>query len=136
MAKMVLTASYLAINAVDISSYCSKIEITVNVEKKDVTTYASVGWKELLGGLKSGQLSFEAFNDFAAGALDSQLWALLGVVTTFEVRPSNAAVSATNPKWTGSVLVDKVQPISGKVGDVNGSSYAFDTSGPVPRATA
>jgi hypothetical protein len=54
MAKQVLLQSYVLINAVDLSTYCSKIELTVEVEEKDATTFGSAGWHENLGGIKSG----------------------------------------------------------------------------------
>jgi len=136
MAKMVLTAAYLAINSNNISGYCSKVELTVNVEKRDVTTFGSAGWKEVLGGLKSGTLAIELFNDMLDDDLDEDMFAVLGTVVTFEVRASNAAVGVSNPKYTGSVLVDKWSPVSGKVGEVNAASYTYDTSATVTRATS
>ena len=133
---MVLLASYLAINSVDLSSYANKIELTTEVEEKDVTTFGSSGWKEVLGGIKSAGLAITFQQDVAASALDSQIWALLGTVTTFEVRLSNAAVGTSNPKYTGSTLVSKWNPISGSVGDDAEVSVQWPTSGAVTRATA
>lgn len=134
MPKMVLTASYLALNGVDRSSSTSKIELSTEVEEKDVTTFASLGWVELLGGLKSGSLSCGFKQDVADAALDDTMWALFGTVVTFEVRLSNAAVSTSNPKYTGSVLIKEWKPIAGSVGDVAEVEVEFPTSGAVTRA--
>lgn len=136
MAFMVLTTEYVALNATDLSDYAVKAELSVEVDEKDVTTYGSAGWKEVIGGLKSGTLAIEFKQDFAAAALDSILWPLFGTVTTFEVRPTSAAVGTSNPKWTGSVLVKELKPISGGVGDEASQSVSFPTSGTVTRATA
>lgn len=136
MAKMVLTASYLALNGVDRSSSTSKIELTTEVEEKDVTTFASLGWVELLGGLKSGSLSCGFKQDVADAALDDTMWALFGTVVTFEVRLTNAAVSTNNPKYTGSVLIKEWKPIAGSVGDVAEVEVEFPTTGAVTRAEA
>ncbi|WIM97840.1 phage tail tube protein [Actinoplanes oblitus] len=136
MAKMVLLASYLAINSVDVSAYTSKIELSVEVDEKDVTTFASAGWKEVLGGVKSGSLSATFQQDVAASAIDSQMWALLGQVTTFEVRLANGARSTSNPGYTGSVLIKKWDPISGTVGDDAEVSVQYPTSGAVARQTS
>jgi hypothetical protein len=133
---MVLTATYVALNSVDRSSWCKKAELAVEVEEKDVTTFVSLGWKEVKGGLKSGGLAIEFFNDIADNQLDETMWALLGTVVTFEVRADNAAVGVSNPKYTGSVLVKNLTPIGGGVGDVNSASYTYPTSGAVTRATA
>lgn len=136
MPKMALISSFVSINGVDLSSYCNKIELTVEVEEKDVTTFASLGWKEVIGGLKSGSLALGFKQDIAVSGLDQQLWALFGSVTAFEVRLSNAAVGTSNPKYTGSVLVRQWSPVNGSVGDVAEVSVTFPTSGVVTRATA
>lgn len=136
MPLMVLKAAYLAINGVDRSANTSKCELTAEVEEKDVTTFASNGWKEVLGGIASGGLAVTFKNDVGVAALDSAMWDLFGQVTTFEVRASNAVVGASNPKYTGNVLIKNWTPISGSPGDVNEASYTFPTSGAVSRAIA
>ncbi|MET9952389.1 hypothetical protein ABZ135_12680 [Streptomyces sp. NPDC006339] len=136
MPMMVLTSEYVALAGVDLSEYARKAELAVEVEEKDVTTYAAAGWKVLLGGLKSGELGCEFLQDYAATRIDSIIWPLLGTVVPFEVRPTNAVVSASNPKYTGSVLVKEWKPIEGSVGDEATSGVSFPTSGAVLRATA
>ena len=136
MPKMVLLASYLELNSVDRSSWCSKVELTVEVEEKDVTTFTSLGWKEVLGGIKSGGLAITFKNDVGDNQLDETMWALLGTVTTFAVRADNAAVGTSNPQYGGSVLIKNWNPINGSVGDVNEASYTYPTSGAVARTTA
>ncbi|WP_326729711.1 hypothetical protein [Streptomyces phaeochromogenes] len=136
MPKMVLTAEYISIAGNDLSEYTRKGELKVEVEEKDVTTYASLGWKELLGGLKSGELSMEVLQDVAATKIDSIMWPLLGTVVPFEVRLSQAAASASNPKWTGFILIKGWNPIEGGVGDEAKVSVGYPTSGAVLRAVA
>ena len=136
MPKMVLLAEYLSLNGVDLSEYTRKGELAVEVEEKDITNYASAGWKELLGGLKSGELGIEFLQDVAATKIDSIMWPLLGTVVAFEVRLSNAVVGTSNPKYTGSVLIKEWKPIEGSVGDEASVSVSYPTSGTVLRATA
>lgn len=136
MAKMVLLASFLSINGVDLSDHTTKAEVVVEVEDKDVTTFASGGWKEVLGGLKSGSCSAGFLQNPAAGAIDATMWPLLGQVVPFEVRLDNAPVGPANPAYTGNLLVKKWAPIAGSVGDVSAVEVDFPTSGAVTRATA
>ncbi|MFJ8743420.1 hypothetical protein ACIRL2_29095 [Embleya sp. NPDC127516] len=136
MPKMVLLAAYVSINASDLSTYATKAEVAIEVEDKDVTTYGSLGWKEVLGGLKSGEIALEFKQDFAATKLDSIMWPLLGQVVSFEVRADQAAVGTSNPKYTGSVLINKWSPIEGGVGDDASVKVSYPTSGVVTRATA
>lgn len=136
MAKMVLLASFLSLNANDLSNRTAKIELTAEVEEKDITTFASGGWKEVLGGLKSAGLALKFLQDVAAAAIDSIMWPLLGTVVPFETRLDNAAVSTSNPKYTGSVLIKEWKPIAGSVGDTAEHDVSYPTSGAVVRATA
>jgi hypothetical protein len=133
---MVLTAEYLSINANVLSEYTRKCELTVEVEEKDVTNYASAGWKEVLGGIKSAGLAVEFLQDFAATELDSIMWPLLGTVVPFEVRADQAAVGTSNPKYTGNVLINGWSPLTGSVGDEATVSQDFPASGAVTRATS
>ncbi len=136
MPTMVLTAVYLNLAGTDVSSYTKKAEVAVEVEEKDVTTYASLGWKLVIGGLKSGTLAIEFLQDFAATKLDSLMWPLLGTNIAFEVRPDQAAVGTSNPKYTGTVLVKEWSPVQGSVGDEATVGVSYPTSGAVVRATA
>lgn len=136
MAKMVLTSTYLGLNSVDRSDNVSRVELTVDVESKDVTVFASDGWKEVLGGIKSAGLAIMFKNDMADNALDETMWALLGTVVTFEVRPTDAVVGPSNAKYTGSVLINGWTPISGATGDVNEFTVTYPTSGAVSRGVA
>jgi hypothetical protein len=136
MPKMVLLAAYLNLASNDLSEYARKIELTTEVEEKDVTNYASLGWKELLGGIKSGELGLEFLQDVAATELDSIMWPLLGTVVAFQTRLDNAAVSTSNPEYSGSVLVKGWNPIEGSVGDEASVSVSYPTSGAVTRTTA
>jgi hypothetical protein len=132
---MVLLAQYLSLNGTVLNTFTKKAELSVEVEDKDITTYASAGWKELLGGLKSAELACEFLQDFAATQLDAIMWPLMGTVVPFEIRADQGAVSTSNPKYTGSVLIKGWNPIEGSVGDEATVGVSFPTSGAVTRAT-
>ena len=137
MAMMVLTAAYISITGPGtLHDRCSKAELTIDVEEKDTTTFASLGWKEVLGGLKSGSLALSLKQDIIDDGLDEDFWAILGTVVTFEVRLTQAAVGVSNPKYSGSILVKEWKPLSGQVGDLAEVEVSFPTSGVVTRATA
>ncbi len=133
---MTLSAAYIALNSVDRSEWCSKVELTMTVDEKDVTTFASQGWKAVTGGLKSAQLGLSFKNDIVDNMLDETMFALFGTVVTFEVRAINTSVSASNPKYTGSCLINEWKPINGSVGEVNEADYTYPSSGAVARATS
>lgn len=136
MAKFVLTAEKVLIGGTDLSTYCSKAEVTISAEIKDVTNYGSGGWKEELGGLKQAKIALEFYNDFTTGNLDSIMFPLLGTLVTFEFAGTQAARGVSNPSYIGSMLVSDWNPITGKVGDVDTSSVTYQSSGVVTRVTS
>lgn len=139
MTAMVLTAAYLNLTGPGtVHSYMSKIEVTAEIEEKDVTVFTSLGWKEVTGGLKSGNISCTFKNDYTDSALDDDLWTVFiaGVPIAYEARATQSAVGPNNPKYSGNVLVKSVQPIMGSVGDVAEQSVTWPTSGAITRAEA
>jgi len=77
---------------VDLTGNSNKIELSSEVEDKDATNYASQGWKEVLGGLGSAELSGEG--QWEAGdpsKVDDASWAHLGTVIPWSVSANNGA---------------------------------------------
>lgn len=135
MAVFALTTEYCALNGADRSADIKSATLTVDAAQLDTTDFASGGWVEMIGGLKSGTLAIEFQDDVASSAVDSVLWPLLGTVVTFEVRATSAVVGVSNPKWTGSVLITS-HTIGGGVGELAKKSLSFPTTGTVTRATS
>lgn len=136
MAKFVLTAGYVALNSTDLSSYCSSIQLQIEAESKETTTFGSNGWHEELSGIKSASLALQFKQDVAAAALDSIMFPLFATVVTFEVRAVSTTVTTSNPKYTGSINVKQWNPIAGGVGDVAEVSVTYPTTGAVSRGTS
>jgi hypothetical protein len=135
MAVFALTNEYVVINSVNLSDHVKAGTLAVEAAALDSTAMGD-SWIEQTGGLKSGTLTIEFIDDFAASNVDATLWPLLGTVVTFEVRPDAGAVSATNPKYTGSVFIGQ-HNLGGSVGELAmKSGLSFPTSGAVTRATA
>ncbi len=135
MAVFCLTSTYLALNGTDRSASVKSVTLTVDAAQLDTTDFASGGWTEVIGGLKSGTLAVEFQDDVASGEIDSVLWPLFGTVVSFEVRGTSASVGTSNPKYTGSVLINQAS-IGGAVGELAMKSLSFPTSGTVSRATS
>ncbi len=136
MAVFALTNMYVALNgsASNLNDHVKSAVLTVDVAQLDSTAMGD-SWVEVIGGLKSGSLAITFNDDAAASNIDSILWPLLGTVVTFEVRPTDSAVGAGNPKYTGSVLISQAA-LGGGVGELASKSLTFPTSGAVTRATS
>jgi hypothetical protein len=133
MPLMTLTASVISLDSEDLSDKCNSVELTADVDEKEVTTFGDLGWKAVKGGLKSGSLKLKFFNDLADGEIDELMWANLGEVVAFAVKADPGAISASNPEYQGLVLIKQWTPVSGGPGDVNSSDVTFPTSGAITR---
>lgn len=132
MSVFALTGQQLVLNGVDYSDHLKQVTLTVDAAQLDATDFASAGWVEVIGGLKSGTLALEFMDDVADNDVDEELWALLGTVVTFAQRPTTGAISTSNPEYQGSVLITS-HALGGTVGDLAAKSLSFPTSGAIVR---
>lgn len=126
----------IVVNAVNLSDHISSVELTTDVEEQDDTTFGTNGWRSRRGGLKNGSITINFFQDFANSSVDATLWPLLGTTTTVVVKPTSDAVSATNPSYTGSFLVNGLTPVAGNVGDLAVHQVTWPAAGAITRAVA
>ena len=137
MAKFIATGTKVTLNGSDISSSCARAELVINAAEVTTTDFGSAGWTEVIGGLKSGQVSLDFHSDFGAGAVSALFQNLVGTIGTVVLIAANGtAASATTPAYTATVLVNSFTPIAGAVGDLSTFSVTFPTTGAVSYATA
>ena len=136
MTKIVLLDAQLSIAGNDLTDWCSKIELSDEFEDKETTTFRSGGATEVLGGLEKFEAAITFKQDYDDNALDEVMWALRRQVVTFAARAKEVAVTASNPQYGGSILINKWVPIAGSVGDVGEVDVTYPGSGPLARATS
>lgn len=139
MAKFILDDADIVVNGVNLSDHCSSVTIDDNSDEQDVTAMGADN-KQVLLGVGDGTMTAEFFQDFAAGSVDATLNGLQGSNTPFNVvvKPTSAAVSATNPKYTMSSVLPNYQPLAGAFGAPSKVTAAFRNTGAtgIVRATA
>jgi hypothetical protein len=135
MATFVLTDAYVSVATVDLSDWVTSVSLSVEVDEQEDTAMGDT-YRSRLGGLKDWTLDIEFNQDFAGSAVDDTLFALLGTSVAIEIRPDSDAVGASNPKFTGNVLVTEYSPIDGSVGDLATTSVSWPGNGALTRATA
>jgi hypothetical protein len=127
MAISVLTNAMVLINGVDLSDHVSKVTLTDERTSVDITAMGATSLA-VTKGLGDAKVSLDMFQDFAAAKTHATLQPLVGSSTPIavEVRPTNAARSATNPAFlmSGALLMSYTM-IDGKVGDANMATYEF-----------
>jgi hypothetical protein len=135
LAKFVATDYKVTINGSNLSTSLASVELPIEIDEQETTAFGSE-WRTRIAGLKSGSITLEFHQDFAAGALDSILWPLLGTNATVVVVPTSGTVTASNPSYTGTFLVNQYTPYASTVGDLATVSVAWPLSGALTRATA
>ena len=138
MAKYVVTGNTVSFNGTDISASVARAELVISSAEVDVTDFASGGWTEVVGGLKSGSVSLDLHADFGVSDLSTLIGeAQVGTLGTVTIIAGNGtAASSTTPEYTAVCLVSSVTPVAGAVGDLSTFSVTWPTSGEITKATA
>ena len=130
-----MTDASVTLNSVDLSDHVSSVTLEITADEI-VTTAMGDTFQSRTGGLKDGTLSIEFQQDFASSEVDATLFPLLATTTAFVVKPTSGSVSATNPSYSGNVLINSHSPVANGVGELATMSVSFPTSGTITRATS
>jgi hypothetical protein len=138
MAKLVLRDCYVVVNGTNFSDHVSSCEINMSKDEVETTNFSGSG-RERVHGLQDNSFTVTFQQDFAAASVDDVLFPLWNNENEFEVeiRPRSLAVSANNPKYTGSCILLEYQPLAGDVGDLSETEVTFNVQrGTFARSTS
>ena len=119
---------------VDLSDHVKSISISRNFDELEVTAMGDTGHK-FVKGLESSQITVSFLNDDANASVMQTLNSLYGTSAAFKIvqvqSGGTATVSATNPLYSGLVLVNKLTPVNGAVGDISTQDITFTVNGAI-----
>jgi len=137
MAKIVIQNPVVTLAGGTVSANVAQCSISLEADDVETTSFGSGGFRERIGGLKSGTVSFDFHNDYAASGIDSDIFSYLGGTAAVTVRPAGtAAVGSANPEYRFTALVTEYNPVDSAVGDLATFSVSWPVTGAVTRATA
>ena len=123
------------INSVDLSDHVTSVTINRVFDELEVTAMGDSSHK-FVKGLESSTVTIDFLNDTAAGETLATLQAAWGTtVTAVFLQDKVAAVSATNPLYTVSLLINNTTDINGAVGDIGTQSITFTANSTIAVAT-
>ena len=123
------------INSVDLSDLCTAVTINRSFDELEVTAMGDNAHK-FVKGLEASTVTIDFLNDTAATKTLATLQAAWGTtVTAVFLQTKGTAVSATNPLYTVSLLVNNTTDINGAVGDIGTQSITFTANSTVAVAT-
>ena len=124
------------INSVDLSDHVTSVTLTQTFDELEVTALGDSAHK-FTKGLEASQLTLNFLNDFAAANVQATLQAAYGTTVTAVLLPvKGTAVSATNPLYTVSIIINNLTPLNGAVGDISNSSMTFTCNSTVVQTTS
>jgi hypothetical protein len=123
------------VNSVDLSDHVTSVTLNRNFDELEVTAMGDSGHK-FVKGLEASSITIDFLNDTASASVLATLQAAWGTnVTVVLLQSKGTAVSATNPLYTATCLINNTTDINGAVGDLSTQSLTFNVSGTVAVAT-
>ena len=112
--------------SVDISSYVTGVTINQVADELEVTAMGDTAHK-FVAGLQSGTFTIDFLNDWAASQVMQTLNDAFGATLSVSaITVKGTAVSAANPSYQFSILVNNLTPVgTAGVGDIASSSVTF-----------
>ena len=123
------------VNSVDLSDHVTSVVLNRNFDELEVTAMGDSGHK-FVKGLEASSVTIDFLNDTASANVLATLQAAWGTnVTIVLLQTKGTAVSATNPLYTMTCLINNTTDINGAVGDLSTQSLTFNVSGTIAVAT-
>jgi hypothetical protein len=125
----------LTVATVDLSALVTSVTLNRTFDELEVTAMGDSGHK-FVKGLEASSITIDFLNDEATSKTLQTLNAQIGNNAVVTLKQTSAAVSATNPLYTMTCLVNNITPINGAVGDLSTQSVTWNVSGTVVVTTA
>jgi hypothetical protein len=135
MAVFLNNGVVLTVNAVDLSDHVTSVSISRSFDELEVTAMGDSGHK-FIKGLEASSITIDFLNDTATAEVLPTLQAAWGTNVTVTVKQTSAAVSASNPLYTMTALVNNTTDINGSVADLSTQSVTWNVSGTIAVTTS
>lgn len=94
-----------------ITTFVRTVSLSREIDAVEITAMTDTV-QNLIGGVERPSVTLEVFNDFAASSVNSVFEDALGTKLALVLIPVSGTVTATNPRYSMSVLVSQWQPIN------------------------
>ena len=121
----------------NLTNFVMSCTLNFTGDLQEETAMGTDGTRSRLSGLKDWSLEMTMKQDFATDGPDDVLFGLVGGNKVFvQVTADGAAVSGTNPLYSGLAVLQDYSPLSGSVGELSTTPANFMASGPLTRVTS
>ena len=134
-----LSNAAVTINSVDLQDQCTSAVVNYVYEQLETTSFGDSARKfggSAVTSLQNNSIEVELYQSFAASETEATIFGLVGIVTTLVVKPTSAAVSATNPSYTlTGAYLESHTPINASLGELSTITLTF-SGGVLTKATS
>ena len=123
------------LNSVVLSDHVTSATINRSFDELEVTAMGDTAHK-FVKGLEASTITLDFLSDTAAANVNATLQAAWGTTVALTLKQTSAAVSATNPLYSTTVLVNNTTDINGAVGDIATQSITFTCNSPIVITTS
>ena len=133
MPVFTFTDAVVIINTtVDLSDHVKAVTLNYASELQDDTVMGD-DTRSRLGGLLDWSMDIEFAQDFDSAKVDATLFPLVGTTFIVKLVATTATVSSTNPRYTGTGILESYPPLSGAVGDLAVTAITIQSAGTLAR---
>jgi hypothetical protein len=119
------------VNSVDLSDHVNQITLNRNFDQLEVTAMGDSGHR-FIKGLEASSITLDFLNDTTSASVLQTLQAAWGTnVTVVLLQNKGTAVSATNPLYTMTCLINNTTDINGATGDLSMQNVTWQVSGTI-----
>jgi len=130
MAIFLSNGVVVTLNSVALSDHVTSVTINRSFDELEVTAMGDTAHK-FVKGLEASTITIDFLNDTAASNVLATLQAAWGTTVPLTLKQTSAAISATNPEYQTTVLVNNTTDINGAVGDISTQSITFTCNSPI-----
>ena len=120
----------VTLNSVDLSDQVTAATINQTFDELEITAMGNTS-HVFAKGLEASTVTLDFLNSYAASEVATTLQSAYGTTVALTIKPTSAAISATNPEYQTTILVNNLTPVSGSVGDLSSQSIQFTCNSPI-----
>jgi hypothetical protein len=130
MAVYLSNGVVVTLNSVVLSDHVTSATINRVFEELEVTAMGDSS-RKYTKGLETSTIALDFLSDTAATNVNATLQSAWGTTVPITLKQTSAAVSATNPLYSTTILVNNTTDINGAVGDIATQSITFTCNSPI-----
>jgi hypothetical protein len=134
-----LSNASVTINSIDLQDQCTMAVVNYVLEQLETTAFGDTARKygaSTVTSLQNNSIEVELYQSYAASETEATIYGLVGIQTTIVVKPTSAAVSATNPSYTlTGCYLESHTPINASLGELSTLTLTF-SGGNLVKATS